>query len=97
MATKDLLTENGPEQTGSLFWLVHRTNDKTKANMILEAVTFEQHVTLYMPFKRVKHCQDWEPKDLPTVPILYNKTAIKAHERLAVHFERKDLTKKGGT
>ena len=96
MATKELLNENGAEQAGPLFWLVHRTNDKTKANMILEAVTWEQHVTLHMPFKRVKHSQDWEPKDIPSVPILYNKIAIKAHERLAVHFERKDLMKKGG-
>ena len=94
MATKELLNENGSEQTGSLFWLVHRCNDKTKANMFLEAVTWEQHVTLHMPFKRQKHAVEWEPKDLPTVPVLYNKFAIKAHERLAVHFERKDLTKK---
>ena len=85
LASQDLV--DGPEHTGSLFWLVHRSTDESKANMVIEPVTWEHRVTLTMPFKKQKRSVDWDSKDLLTVPGLLNRKAIHAHERLVVHYE----------
>ena len=69
-----------------MFWIVERTSDPSQANMCLEPVTWEHRVTLNMPLKKKKkHIVEWESKDLPSVPLLINKKAIKAHQRLSMH------------
>ena len=85
LASKDILA--GPEQTGSLFWLVQRTSDKDKVNLVLENVTFSSSVSLEGPWKKARHTSHWESKDLPSIPVLINKKIIKAHERLATFME----------
>ena len=90
LASKDLL--DGPEQTGSLFWLVQRTNDRDKANLVLENVTFSSSVSLEGPWKKARHTSHWESKDLPSIPVLIDKKIVKAHERLATFME---IIKKG--
>ena len=78
------------EHQGNLFWLVQRTSDKVKVNMTLESVTMQQQVTLNFPvLKKKKHVVEWDPADLPSVPVLLNRKAIKAHTLLAVYLEDK--------
>ena len=64
--------------------MVHRASSEKEANMVLEQVSSEQHVTLHMPLKKKKTQVDWEPADVPTIPILMNKKAIKEHTKLLV-------------
>ena len=52
--------------------------------MVLESVTWQHTITMNMPLKKRKHSVEWESKDLPSVPVLINKKAIKAHQRLVV-------------
>ena len=82
MARRDLV--DATEHTGSLFWLVLRTSEQAQANMVLESISWEHKVTMSLPLKKRKHSVEWESRDLPTVPLLFNKKAIKAHQRLAV-------------
>ena len=82
LAKQDLV--DSAEHKGSLFWLVQRSSDSSQANMVFESVSWEHKVTITMPLKKRKHSVDWASKDLPTVPVLINKKAVKAHERLVV-------------
>ena len=78
------------EHLGNLFWLVQRTSDKAKVNLTLESVAMQQQVTLNFPvLKKKKQMVEWDPADLPSVPVLLNRRAIKAHTRLAVYLEDK--------
>ena len=57
--------------------------------MSLDLVSWTQTVTLFPPLpKKPKHEVHWEATDLPTVPVMVNKKAIKAHTRLVVHQEQ---------
>ena len=80
------------EHRGSLFWLITRTSKASEANLTLESVAFEHKVTLHMPTKKRKLTTEWDSKDLPTIPILVNKKALKAHERLVVFVPEKKKT-----
>ena len=81
---------NSQEHLGNLFWLVQRTSDKAKVNLTFESVTMQQQVTLNFPvLKKKKHVVEWDPTDLPSVLVLLNRRAIKAHTRLAVYLEDK--------
>ena len=73
------------EHLGSLFWLAHRSSDASEANMVLESCSWEHKVTLEMPPKKKKHVVEWEPGDLPSIPLLLNKRAVKQHQRLVVY------------
>ena len=73
------------EHTGTLFWIVHRSHAIDDANMVIDQVSCEHKVTLSMPFKKVKHTVQWQPQDLPTIPVLINPKAIKKQQRLVVH------------
>ena len=74
------------EHTGSLFWLVHRTLVASDANLNLESITWTQQIEIQAPFlkKRKFSVVDWVSADLPTIPVLVNKKAIKEHTRLVV-------------
>ena len=85
---------HGSEHTGILFWLVSRTSIETEANMFLENISWEQHVTLQMPFKKKKMQVDWEASELPSIPILMNKEGIKAQTKLMVFLADKKENKK---
>ena len=85
IACKDLLDPS--EHTGSLFWLVDRSTDKSLANMVLQQISWEHTVTLHLPTKKTKHTVEKESKDLPGLSVLVNRKAVKAHERLVVFLE----------
>ena len=83
------------ELRGNLFWLVKRTSEKAKANLVLESVTMQQQVTLTIqPLKKKKHVVEWDSADLPSVPVLLNRKAIKARTLLALYHEEKTEKKK---
>ena len=74
------------EHTGSLFWLVQRVPLTDPANMSLDNVGWSHKVSLFPPLPKVpKHEVNWDTTDLPMVPLMVNKKAIKAHTRLVVH------------
>ena len=74
---------------GSLFWLVSRTSDASEGNMSWETSTFADSMEVNFACrpskeKKRKLLVDWASTDLPTIPLLTNKKAIKAHTRLLV-------------
>ena len=73
------------EHHGNLFWLVQRTSEASLANMSLESVSAEHELTLHMPFKKKKVDVHWSQQEMPTIPILVNKKAIKEHTQLFVY------------
>ena len=56
------------------------------ANLNLESITWTQQIEIQAPFlkKRKLSVVDWGSADLPTIPVLVNKKAIKEHTRLVV-------------
>ena len=77
------------EHKGSLFWLMQGVSPPEPGNMTLDLVGWSHKVTLFPPLpKKPKHEVQWEATDLPTVPVMVNKKAIKAHTRLVVHQEQ---------
>ena len=63
--------------------------------MSLEHVGWSHKVTLFPPLPKIlKHEVNWDTADLPMVPIMINKKAIKAHTRLVVS---QDLQKSKGS
>ena len=86
LASQNLVDSH--EHTGSLFWLVQRVPQTETANMSLDLVGWTHTVALFPPLpKKPKHEVHWDPADLPTVPIMINKEAIKARTRLVVHLD----------
>ena len=54
--------------------------------MSLDNVGWSHKVSLFPPLPKVpKHEVNWDTMDLPMVPLMVNKKAIKAHTRLVVH------------
>ena len=83
IASQDLV--DGTEHTGSLFWIVRRSSDPSLANMVFEAVTWEQKIVMNLPMKKQrKHTIEWASNDLPKVDLPINRKPIKAHQRLVV-------------
>ena len=72
--------------SGSLFWLVQRVPRPSQANISLDLIGWSHRVTLFLHYpKKPKHEEHWHSENLPLVPLMVNKKAIKAHTRLAVH------------
>ena len=88
---------DGQEHKGLLFWVIGRTSEVSKANMTIENVTWSHQVTLNMPFKKKKHHLDWEACELPSIPILMNKSKIEKHTQLLVFYSdgQKKIIKDG--
>ena len=86
LASQNLV--DNAEHTGSLFWLVQRVPLTDPANMSLDNVGWSHKVSLFPPLPKVpKHEVNWDTTDLPMVPLMVNKKAIKAHTRLVVHLD----------
>ena len=74
------------KRLGPLFYLVERSVDESEANMTLETVTWEYSARLQLPLeKKAKQAVEWKSPDLPNLPLLVNKKALKEHARLIVY------------
>ena len=83
IARKGMIDDS--EHKGSLFWLVARTSKPLECNLVFETVTWENKVSFNLPAKKKqKTSVDWDSSELPSIPILVNKKAIKKHTKLAV-------------
>ena len=92
MAKEGVLDEQ--EHTGSLFWLVTRTSEAPAANLSLEPVAWEHKVALTLPAKKKqKVTSEWDSSELPSIPLLVNKKALKAHQQLFVYQKEPDKKK----
>ena len=76
--------------------MVARASKLKEANMILENATFEQtiKVTLPAPKKRKTTNLTWESLEMPSVPILVNKTKIKKDMQLLMFLAQKNKDNK---
>ena len=73
------------QHTGTLFWLVGRTQDASEANVHLESITYGHHIEVHLPLKKRKVSKvDWHPADLPTIPVIINKKPLAEHTQLLV-------------
>ena len=74
------------EYTGSLYWLVTRTGDPAEANLQVENVTFKQNIEVVISGhkKRKLAPVEWDPSEMPSLPILTNKKAIEKHTKLCM-------------
>ena len=82
---KDSLGD-GIEKTGSLFWMVQRTTEKTEANLFQEPLTIKGNFAVGGGSKKLKLTLEWDSANMPTIPILSNKKVLKEHVQL-VAFE----------
>ena len=69
---------------GSLYWLISRTSQKSEATLSFEPVTWSATVDLKLPFKKNRVSVKEDSMDLPTLPLLTNKKALKEHTCLKV-------------
>ena len=97
MAKKEVI--DSEEHQGSFFWLVGRTSEASQANLVFENISFELEVKMNLPAPKRKRVSSssWEASELPQIPILLNKKAIKEpqeHTKLLVLQAPKNLTKK---
>ena len=54
--------------------------------MTLDTVTWEYSAHLQLPLKKkAKQAVEWKSPDLPNLPLLVNKKALKEHTRLMVY------------
>ena len=87
------------DHTGSLYWMVSRTTQAMEANLVFDTCSLQRQikVTLPAPKKRKTHVSEWEPAELPSLPVLVNKKAIKKHTKLSVFQAEKKKADKGQT
>ena len=85
------------EHKGSLYWIVSRTTQVMEANLVFGTCSFQSQikVTLPAPKKRKTHVSEWEPAELPSLPVLVNKKAIKKYTKLSVFQAEKKNDDKG--
>ena len=70
------------EKRGSLFWCIQRAHDKGEANIVGESCTFGS--SMEVSVSGAKKTIRWSTPDLPTIPVLINKKAIKQHTQVKV-------------
>ena len=82
------------QHKGVLFFLVGRTSDESEVTMSLEQTSLEMGVTVNLPLSKKKKSltggaellqstsSQWGKEELPSIPVLINKKALKAHVRL---------------
>ena len=80
------------EHTGSLYWVVTRSGDPKICNLEYESISWEQQNKLNIPERAVKALKletrhHWACSELPTIPVLVNKKAIKKHTLLCVWYK----------
>ena len=71
--------------------MVTRTSKVSEANMILENATFEQTLKVTLPAAKKRKTTNltWESTEMPSVPILVNKTKIKKDMQLLTFLAEK--------
>ena len=71
--------------------MVARTSKVSEANMILENATFEQTLKVTLPAAKKRKTTNltWESSEMPSVPILVNKTKIKKDMQLLMFLAEK--------
>ena len=89
MAPKNLYDMD--EHAGSFFWMVARTSKASEANMSLENATFEQTLKVTLPAAKKRKTTNltWESLEMPSVPILVNKTKIEKDMKLLMFLAEK--------
>ena len=83
------------DHVGSLFWVVTRTTTASEANLVMEPMLWNSKVELKLPAKKRKVHVEWEADELPTIPLMTNKAAVKQKTLLKVFVEEKKEEKKG--
>ena len=74
------------EHLGGLFWIIGRTSIQKEANLEHEQVPFDLSLSFCLPHqKKRKTHSSWCPSDLPAIPVLTNKKALKAHTMLLAY------------
>ena len=76
---------------GSFFWMVARTSKASEANLSLENATFEQTLKVTLPAAKKKKTTNLtlESLEMPSVPILVNKTKIEKNMKLLMFLPEK--------
>ena len=79
------------EHLGSFFWLVGRTSKDKEANMEMQNVSFESSykVALPGPKRRKVSNVNWGPNEMPSLPMIVNKKALKKGTKLLVFLPEK--------
>ena len=80
------------EKRGSLFWCIQRTHEKDEGNLVEESCTFGSSVEVNVMGS--KQTIKWNPTDMPTIPVLTNRKAIKKHTLLKVFLAPQSKDKK---
>ena len=81
---------------GSLFWLVSRTSTTSQANVVPEIVMLEHLIKVSLPGPKRRNVVSVhsESSDMPSIPILVHKKALKKHAQLFVFQTRKQKCEK---
>ena len=89
MAPKGLCDTDA--HAGSFFWMAARTSKASVANMSLENATFEQTLKVTLPAAKKRKTTNltWESTEMPSVPILVNKSKIKKDMQLLTFLAEK--------
>ena len=74
------------DKRGSLFWCIQRTHNKEEANVVEESCTFGSSVEVNLG--GTKQTIKWNTPDLPAIPFLTNKKAIKQHTQVKLFLEK---------
>ena len=71
--------------------MVARTSKASEANMSLENATFEQTLKVTLPAAKKRKTTNltWEREEMPSVPIMVNKTKIKKDKQLLTFLAEK--------
>ena len=71
--------------------MISRTSKASEANMSLESATFEQTLKVTLPAAKKRKATNltWESLEMPSVPILVNKTKIKKDMQLLMFLAEK--------
>ena len=79
------------EHLGSFFWMVGRTSKGKEANLEMQSVSFESSykVCLPTPKRRKASNVSWDTDEMPSLPIIVNKKALKKNTKLLVFLPEK--------
>ena len=80
------------EHLGSFFWMVGRTSKGKEANLEMQSVSFESSckVCLPAPKRRKVSNVSWDTDEMPSLPIIVSKKALKKDTKLLVFLPEKE-------
>ena len=67
-----------------MYWLIERASSPKQANLIIEQADAKMTLALTLPGSKKAINDEWGQAEMPVVPVLTNKQAIKAHTKLQV-------------